>query len=271
MNQSIVESDLSLRFRGAKGSLFVPYFSLGDPNYDLSVRWASAIIRGGGDVLELGVPFSDPVADGPVIQRAFKRAFENPFSWDQIFETTRAIKDANPETPLVYLTYFNPIYQLGIGVFLKRAEDAGVAGLIIPDLPFDSPESEILFAQAKKHRIDLIHLVTPATEKSRIKKMKKNSSGFVYYVTSYGVTGERSDFSTDVEERVAWVREEMGLPVCAGFGISNAEQARRFAKFADGVIIGSSIQRIIEENQNDPDRCCKLLEDFSRSIRESMD
>lgn len=271
MKDKYFRSDLALAFEsGESKSKFIPYFSLGDPNYELSEDWASAIIEGGADILELGIPFSDPVADGPVIQRAFTRAFQNPFSLEKIFTTTRNIKDKYPKTPLVYLTYFNPIFHSGMDDFLKKSRDSGVSGLIIPDLPFDSYESIELFSKAKKYRIDLIHLVTPATEKKRIELMKRNSSGFVYYVTSFGVTGERSAFSTDLEERIQWVRKEMRLPVCAGFGISTPDQADKISKFADGVIIGSSIQRIIEENGKNPSECKKKLTEYCRSIRNAM-
>jgi tryptophan synthase alpha chain len=266
----MLESEISIKFKNSNGSLFIPYFSLGDPNYEASLIWADAIISGGGDILELGIPFSDPVADGPVIQRAFKRAFEHPFQLERIFSITRSIKDKHPLVPIVYLTYFNPIYHTGVQKFLEKAKASGVSGLIIPDLPFDSPETEVLFESASRLSIDLIHLVTPATEKSRIRKMKLNSSGFVYYVTSFGVTGERSDFSQDLEERIRMVRNEMGLPVSAGFGISTPDQAAKIGKFSDGIIIGSSIQRIIEDNGSNPDVCAKKLEEYCRGIRQSI-
>jgi tryptophan synthase alpha chain len=264
------KSEIGNKFASSEGSLFIPYFSLGDPNYESSIGWASAIINGGADILELGIPFSDPVADGPVIQRAFKRAFTNSFSLTKIFEITKAIKNQHTTTPIVYLTYFNPIYFMGIENFIKSSKEAGVSGFIIPDLPFDSPESEDFFHIAAKYEIDLIHLVTPATEKSRIHKMKRNSSGFIYYVTSFGVTGERTDFSDDLKERIEYVRKDLNLPVCAGFGISTPEQANRISQFADGVIIGSSIQRIIEENGSDPKICEKKLSEYCQSIRVAM-
>jgi tryptophan synthase alpha chain len=269
MNSSS-HSEITQKFQNSKGSLFIPYFSLGDPNYEESINWADAIIKGGADILELGVPFSDPVADGPVIQRAFKRAFANPFSMKNVFEITRRIKDKNPTTPLVYLTYFNPIYHMGMEEFIQACSKAGISGLIIPDLPFDSKESETIFKIAENYKVDLIHLITPATEKSRIHKMKKNSSGFIYYVTSFGVTGERKDFSLDLEERIQYVRKEMNLPVCAGFGISTPDQAAKISQFSDGVIIGSSIQRIIEENSENSSSCSQKLEEYCRSIRSSM-
>jgi tryptophan synthase alpha chain len=263
-------NQLSEYFERKSGSVFVPYISMGDPGYEETITWADSIIKGGGDILELGIPFSDPVADGPVIQRAFKRAFEHPFSLEKIFQITKEIHSRNPDTPLVYLTYFNPIYQYGMEKFLKSAFDAGVSGFIIPDLPFDSPESQELYSKANQFQISLIHLVTPATEKSRIRKLKSSAGGFIYYVTSFGVTGERQDFSKDLESRISWVRKEVGIPVCAGFGISTPEQANKISQYSDGIIIGSSIQRIIEEFGKNPEDCAKRLEEYSRSIRSSL-
>jgi len=264
-------SEISRKFsQNPEKSLFIPYFSLGDPNYESSVDWAGAILEGGGDMLELGIPFSDPIADGPVIQRAFTRALKHSFSFDTIFEITRTIKSAYPTKPLIYLTYFNPIYQYGLERFLSYAKSAGVSGLIIPDLPFDTPESEELFSEAILKGFDLIHLVTPATEKKRIREMKKTSSGFIYYVTSFGVTGERVGFSEDLEKRICWVRKEMRIPVACGFGISTPEQAQKISQFADGVIIGSAIQRIIEQYGSDTKICMQKLKEYCSLIRQKM-
>ncbi|MDZ4727336.1 MAG: tryptophan synthase subunit alpha [Leptospira sp.] len=251
-------------------SVFVPFFTLGDPNYAASVEFGKAILDHGADILELGIPFSDPVADGPVIQRADARALKNPFSFDQIFETTKKIHLHKPEIPLVYLTYFNPIYHCGIKTFLDRAKDSGIVGLVIPDLPFDTEESETLFKELRKRDMDLIHLITPATTKKRIQAIKATSSGFIYYVTSFGVTGERREFSVDLEQRIKTLKDILQLPICAGFGISTPEQASQIAHYADGIIIGSAIQRIIEESGSDTAKCVENLSKYSSSIRDSF-
>ncbi|MCZ8155957.1 MAG: tryptophan synthase subunit alpha [Leptospira sp.] len=251
-------------------SVFVPFFTLGDPNYEASVRYGKAILDNGADILELGIPFSDPVADGPVIQRADARALKNTFSFDQIFDVTKQIHLHRPEIPLVYLTYFNPVYHCGIATFLDRASESGITGLVIPDLPFDTEESENLFRELAKRNMDLIHLITPATTKKRISQLKKTSSGFIYYVTSFGVTGERREFSVDLEDRIKSLKEVLQLPICAGFGISTPEQASQIAHYADGIIIGSAIQRIIEENGDNVDACVKALGEYARSIRASF-
>ncbi len=252
-----------------KKSAFIPYFTLGDPNYSASINYGKTILDGGADILELGIPFSDPVADGPVIQRAVARSLKNSFSFDTIFQTTAEIHKHKPETPLVYLSYFNPIYHCGIPYFLDRAKASGIEGLVIPDLPFDTKESEDLFKELRKRDMDLIHLVTPATTKKRMTALRETSSGFIYYVTSFGVTGERREFSLDLESRINHLKDFLKLPICAGFGISTPEQASSIGKFADGVIIGSAIQRIIEENEGD--QTVSSLKSYISSIRKGID
>ncbi|TGK05246.1 tryptophan synthase subunit alpha [Leptospira langatensis] len=253
-----------------KKSAFIPYISLGDPTYEACVGWADALIRGGADILELGIPFSDPVADGPVIQKAFKRALANPFSMEIVLETTAKIHALHPHVPLVYLTYFNPIFSYGFEKFAAEAKISGIEGMIIPDLPYDTPETENLFFSLQKRGIDLIHLVTPATAPSRMKGIRDFASGFIYYVTSYGVTGERAALSSGLEERIRMTQSLFSLPVSAGFGISNPEQAKEISEYADGIIIGSAVQRIIEENSYNPDLCRKKLEEYALSISKSL-
>ncbi|TGM57396.1 tryptophan synthase subunit alpha [Leptospira biflexa] len=251
-------------------SAFIPYFTLGDPNYNDSIEFGKTILDGGADILELGIPFSDPVADGPVIQRAVARSLKNKFSFDEIFRVTKQIHLYKQETPLVYLTYFNPIYHCGITKFLDKAKDSGVVGLVIPDLPFDTIESETLFQELRLRDMDLIHLVTPASTKKRIEALRKTSTGFIYYVTSFGVTGERREFSVDLKERIRFLKDTIQLPICAGFGISTPEQASQIAGYADGIIIGSAIQRVIEENGQDASKAKNVLADYISKIRASI-
>lgn len=258
-------------FSGSPGPKFIPYFSLGDPDYSSSVEWGKALVEGGADFLELGIPFSDPIADGPVIQKSYKRALDaSPFSMEKILETTAKIHRTNTKIPLLYLTYLNPVYSFGLDRFLKSSFESGIRGLVIPDLPFDAREAIELFESAKARSIDLINLVTPATPVQRIQKMRKFSSGFIYYVTSFGVTGERASFAKDSDKRIARIQKEMKLPVCAGFGISTPEQAKMFSHISDGVIIGSAIQRIIENNGQNPDKCKSMLREYAASIKAAM-
>ncbi|PJZ69204.1 tryptophan synthase subunit alpha [Leptospira perolatii] len=251
-------------------SIFIPYISLGDPDYDSCVDWASALIEGGAGILELGIPFSDPVADGPVIQQAFKRALVHPFSMDKILDVTAKIHAKYPHIPLVYLTYFNPIFHYGFERFGERAKASGVQGLILPDLPYDTPETEGLTKELNRRGIDLIHLVTPATPAARMKGIRDFASGFIYYVTSYGVTGERTTLSDGLEKRIQTAQKLFSLPVCAGFGISTPEQAAEISSFADGIIIGSAVQRIIEQNGSEPEKCKVKLKEYALSVSRSL-
>ncbi|EMY14875.1 putative tryptophan synthase, alpha subunit [Leptospira weilii str. Ecochallenge] len=159
---------------------------------------------------------------------------------------------------------------MGLESFTESAKNSGIQGLIIPDLPFDTPEAEEFFSQLERKKIDFIHLVTPATTNDRIQSMKSLASGFIYYVTSYGVTGERRALADGLEERIRVVRSKVGLPVCAGFGISTADQAREISTYANGVIIGSAIQKIIEENGSNREVCINKLFTYASEIRASM-
>lgn len=251
-------------------SKFIPYISLGDPEYALSVQWSKALIDGGADILELGIPFSDPVADGPVIQKSYMRALAKGFSMEKVLETTKKIHAYKEEIPLVYLTYLNPVISYGEEKFFKKAYEAGIRGIVIPDLPYDAKDAKKVIELAKKNEIDIIHLVTPASTKERMNALKKYASGFIYYVTSYGVTGERSNFATDLKKRIESVKKGVNLPVCAGFGISTAEQAKNISQYSDGIIIGSAIQRIIEEKSGNVDSCAKALNDYAKDISKSI-
>ena len=249
---------------------FIPYISLGDPEYALSVEWAKSLLNGGADILELGIPFSDPVADGPVIQKSYMRSLSKGFSMKKVFDTTLAIHNFKKNIPLLYLTSFNPILSYGIQEFFERAEEVGITGVVIPDLPFDSKDFIEAFIQAKKFNICIIQMVTPSSSKERVLKLKKYSSGFIYYVTSYGVTGERSTFGSDLKKKILETKKIFSLPVCAGFGISKPEQSKEISKYADGIIIGSAVQRIIEEKSNHVDACAKALVDYAREISNSI-
>ncbi|MBE7411982.1 MAG: tryptophan synthase subunit alpha [Leptospiraceae bacterium] len=251
-------------------SKFITYMSLGDPSFDLSLEWAKTIIDSGSDILELGIPFSDPVADGGVIQKSYKRALENPFSMEKVFGVVKKIQEHRKGFPIVFLTYLNPIHAYGAEKFFKKCKSEGVLGVVIPDLPYDSMDSKVYFSLGKKYGIDIIQLITPSTSLARIREIKKNSSGFIYYVTSFGVTGERTSISKNLKARVLLLKKEIGLPICSGFGISTKEQAGEISEYSDGVIIGSAIQRIIEENSANMEECKRKLNAYISMIRNSM-
>lgn len=254
-----------------KKSLFIPYFSLGAPSYETSIECGKAILDGGANLLEVGIPFSDPIADGPVIQRSYKQALDNePFSMEKIFSCIQQIHHYKREVPIVILTYLNPVVSFGLENFFDKANASGVYGIVIPDIPFDAPDYKKIFEIAKKYEIDIINLVTPATTKERIKEMKRFSNGFIYYVTSYGVTGERKNFSDDLRARVEFIKRSFQIPVACGFGISTPEQAKEISEFADGVIIGSAIQKLIEENGSEPKKCAEILQEYVKKVRAQM-
>ena len=247
--------------------LYMPYLTLGDPGFAMSVEIASAMIRGGADVLELGIPFSDPTADGPVIQRAMVRSMSQPdFSLDQIFETTAAIHRVDETLPIVYLTYLNlivsgqpsaragydshSIVESNARQFFERAKAAGVSGFVIPDLPFDAKEAELLHRIGADTGIVIATLIAPNTADSRLEKLAESAQGFIYYVTSQGVTGERTTLPADLSAKLHQVRSVSKVPVFAGFGISRPEQVKALVGHADGVIAGSVNHRIIEEDSS---------------------
>ncbi|MBQ4898464.1 tryptophan synthase subunit alpha [Paenibacillus sp. Marseille-P2973] len=230
----------------AKGeTALIPFISVGDPDPETTVDIIVELERAGADVLELGVPYSDPLADGPVIQRASERALVRQITIESCIDTARKARERGVNMPFVLFTYYNPVLQTGLDRFFGLLQEAGISGLIIPDLPFE--ESEEVLRLADQANILLVPLVAP-TSSSRISMILSRARGFVYCVSSLGVTGERSAFHQNVDEFIQSVRAQTKLPVAVGFGISNREQAERFAKICDGVVVGSAIVRKIEES-----------------------
>ncbi|GIM29806.1 tryptophan synthase alpha chain [Clostridium polyendosporum] len=230
-----------LREENKKG--LIGYITAGDPNLDFLKSLLKAMEDGGADVIEIGVPFSDPLADGPVIQKAAQRALKNGFSVDKLFDTLKDIRK-EVSTPLVFLVYYNTIFAYGEEKFIEKCAACGIDGLIIPDLPLE--EQEVLKADLKKVNMSLIPLVAPTSEE-RIKNIVDDASGFVYCVTSLGVTGVRSEFSIDLRKYIEKIRKNTTLPLCLGFGIGDVEKAKEFSVFADGIIIGSVLVKKVEE------------------------
>ncbi len=252
-------SELLQKKKNVKNAaLYMPYITLGDPDFETSVLIAESLIHAGADILELGIPFSDPTADGPIIQKAMVRAMKHEnFSLNTIFEVTKKIHLLNPEIPLVYLTYFNPIFKYNqtnnsyVGEsFLKKCVEVGIKGLVIPDLPFDAPEFLEMMSYINKEGMNLaiIPMIAPNTEKERMKMILKHGEGFVYYITSLGVTGIREHLPENIKERANLIRRYTTIPVFAGFGINKPEQARQLKEIFDGIIIGSLNHMVIEES-----------------------
>lgn len=247
--------------------LFIPFIVAGDPSPDYTVEFALRLQAEGADVLELGVPYSDPLADGPTIQRAAKRALNAGMSLRKAIELVPKLRKQGLEIPVVIFTYYNPVLQIGHEDFFNLLEDNGVEGVLIPDLPFE--ESEEIRDLAEQKAIEFISLVAPNSDQ-RIKQIAEQAKGFLYCVSSLGVTGERKDMSPETLTFIEKVREHSKIPVAVGFGISTNEHVKLVRNHADGVIIGSKIILLIEgelENIENGD-ARTALENFTQSIRE---
>lgn len=231
-----------LRARGE--TALIPYLTVGDPDPAVTVELLKALQEAGADMIELGVPFSDPLADGPVIQRASARALARGATLPVCLETARKAREAGVEVPLILFTYFNPALQMGLDLFFRRLADYDISGVILPDLPVE--EDEDVAELAERYGIHRIPLVAP-TSRERIARIVGRARGFVYCVSSLGVTGMRTDFYREVERFLSDVRSAASVPIAIGFGISNREQVERFSRLCDGVIVGSAIVARVEE------------------------
>ena len=226
-----------------KGKAFIPFVTCGDPDLQTTIKVIKAMDRAGADVIELGIPFSDPTAEGPVIQKANVRALSNGTTTDKVFEMVREVSPLI-QAPLGFMTYANVVFSYGIDRFLAKCREVGIAGLILPDVPFE--EKEEFQPICRKYSIDFISLIAP-TSGSRIEKIAKDADGFLYCVSALGVTGVRDKISTDIAAMIAEVRKvNPTIPCAVGFGISKPEQASKIAKVADGVIVGSAIVKLLE-------------------------
>jgi tryptophan synthase alpha chain len=222
---------------------FIGFVTGGDPTIEASEQIILEMIAAGADLIEIGIPFSDPIAEGPVIQEANIRALKAGASTARIFELAEKIRKKS-EVPLVFLTYLNPVFHYGYENFFARMQEVGVDGIIIPDLPYEEKGEVVTFAE--KYDIDVITLVAP-TSKQRIAEIARSASGFIYVVSSLGVTGVRSEITTDLGEIISTVRSVTNVPVAVGFGIHTPAQATEIAAIADGVIVGSAIVKIVAE------------------------
>ena len=240
----------------------IAYLTVGYPDLETTRKAAIVLAGNGVDIIELGIPFSDPLADGTTIQRASHRALQNGVTPQLCLEMAGQLH-REITTPLVFMTYYNPVYHFGLDTFCQQCADAGVSGLIVPDLPPE--EGQELEATAQKHKLDLIYLLAPTSNDERIRLAAEHSQGFIYLVSVTGVTGARDSLSENLEEFVTQVRNQTNKPLCIGFGISTAEQARQLAGIADGVIVGSKIIQLIES-----DSSLTELGDFTRQLRNAL-
>jgi len=230
--------------RQSKQAAFIPFLTIGDPDLNSSAAIIHELEAGGADLVELGVPYSDPLADGPVIQQSSERALLNKVTIKDCIRVAGKCRQEGSKLAFVIFTYYNPVLQLGLTHFFQLLLENDISGIIIPDLPVEE-NSEVL-ALAQQYRIHLVPLVAP-TSHDRIAKITAAASGFIYCVSSLGVTGARSQFHSGIEDFIASVRSNTDLPVAIGFGISNREQVARFSQTCDGVVVGSALVRKISE------------------------
>ena len=233
------------RLRAEKRPAFVSYIMAGDPDHETAIEIARGLPGAGVDIIELGLPFTDPMADGPAIQAAALRALDNGATLATTLDTVRAIRAVDEATPIVLMGYYNPIYSRGVEQFLAEAKAAGVDGLIVVDLPPE--EDEELCLPARAAGLHFIRLATPTTDDRRLPTVLRNTSGFVYYVSVAGITGAAAANAAAVAPEVARIKAATDLPVVVGFGIKSPEAAREIGQIADGVVVGSAIVQRIGE------------------------
>ena len=244
----------------AKGKAFIPFVTCGDPSLDVTEKIVYAMEEAGADLIELGIPFSDPTAEGPVIQEANVRALSAGTTTDKIFDMVRRIRQKT-DIPMVFMTYANVVFSYGIERFCKRAAEVGMDGMILPDVPFEEKEE---FASVAG--LDLISLIAP-TSHERISMIAKEAEGFVYCVSSLGVTGMRSQITTDIGAMVELVKAQKDIPCAVGFGISTPEQAKKMVSQADGVIVGSAIVKLCETHGAD---CVPYIKEYVKSMKDAI-
>lgn len=252
---------ISEAFRDKKA--FIAYLMAGDPDLETSAEYILTAQEAGADLIEIGIPFSDPIAEGEVIQAASVRAINAGTRLDGVFDMVASVKN-KMKVPMLFMTYLNPVYVYGYDRFFARCAKIGVSGVIIPDMPFE--EQDEAKTIAVKYGVEVVTLVAPTSE-NRTAKIARNAEGFIYLVSSMGVTGVRNEITTDLSSIVEAVRNETDIPVAIGFGISTPEQVERYSAIADGVIVGSAIVRIIGQHGRDAKQ---VLHEYIRMMKNGM-
>ena len=251
-----------------KGKKLVTFTTGGDPDLNTSLEILKTIITNGIDIIEIGMPFSDPMADGPTIQESSVRSLENGTKINDIFELVMKIRKFNNEIPIILMGYYNSIFNLGIDNFTSKCAETGVDGLIIVDL--QPEEDSELFTKSKERNIDLIRLITPTTDQKRLITFLSNASGFLYYVTVTGITGQNSANIEDLKKSINEIKSSTKLPIVAGFGIKNRNDVELISPFTDGVVVGSSIVNIIKDNLNDKNKMINEIKVFTKDLKEGI-
>jgi tryptophan synthase alpha chain len=257
-------SDAFTKTLAEKRACFVAYLCAGDPDFETSVAACKAVIESGADILELGVPFSDPLADGLTNQLAAQRALEHGMTAGRVLDLVRAIREFS-EVPIVFYTYYNLVFAQGSEAYAKAAKEAGVDALLTLDLPPEEAEAHL--AACKAEGLETVFIVAPTTPDERLPLVCKATTGFVYYVSREGVTGEQASMSEGIASRVEVIKQHTDLPVVVGFGISTAEHVRTVAKAADGVVVGSAIVNVIAANLIDSSACTSALKEKMQALR----
>jgi len=252
-------SDTFNKLKGAGSKALIPYIMAGDPSLDTTKHFVLDLEAAGADIIELGVPFSDPLADGPTIQRAAERALNNGTTLKKVLGLVREIRKVS-DIPLILMTYYNPVFKMGIESFVKNAVNSGVDGVIIPDLIPD--EADDFIKPARRYGLDTIFLLAPTSTADRIARVVRASTGFLYYVSITGTTGSKLSIEKTMKDTLHSIRGITGKPVAVGFGISTPEEARAVAGLADGVIVGSAIVKLIAQE--------KSIKNYVKSLRKAI-
>ena len=249
------------------GKAFIPFITCGDPDTETTLKSVRAAVENGADLIELGIPFSDPTAEGPVIQGANLRALKGGITTDKVFSLVEDLR-RDVKIPMVFMTYANVVFSYGAEKFISRCKETGIDGLIIPDLPFEEKEEFLPFCH--QYGVDLISMIAPTSE-NRIAMIAREAEGFLYIVSSLGVTGTRSEIKTDLTKIIESVRKNSKIPCAVGFGISTPEQAKKMASISDGAIVGSAIIKILEKYGSDaPAYIGEYVKTMKDAVRESL-
>jgi tryptophan synthase alpha chain len=258
--------------KSRKRAALIPFFVIGDPDYDTSLAIVRAAMDAGPDILELGIPFSDPIADGPTIQKADVRAIRSGMNTHKALEFIRELRashTAHSDIPIGLLMYYNLIHQYGVDRFFKDFHEAGVNSVLVADLSID--DAEEITGPAKAAGLDTVFMVTPNTESGRMKRIAAQTTGFIYTVSLLGVTGSRQQLSSDVKTLIARLKAVTSVPVCVGFGVSSPEHAAAIAKAgADGVIIGSRLVAMLEDSLDNPKKAATEISTFLREVKSAL-
>lgn len=254
-------SNIGKAFENKKA--FIAFITCGDPDLDTTVEVVKEAVKNGADLIELGIPFSDPTAEGPTIQGANLRALTGGVTTDKIFDMVKELRK-DVSVPMVFMTYANVVFSYGAERFIKTCSEIGIDGIILPDLPYE--EKEEFHPVCVKYGVDLISLIAPTSE-NRIAQIAKDAEGFIYVVSSLGVTGTRTEIKTDLESIVKAIRENTNVPCAIGFGISKPEQAKKMAGISDGAIVGSAIIKIIEKYGKDSP---KYVGEYVKSMKDAI-